>query len=293
MPLGKVIITGASGFLARALHRFLSRKNYEVILVGRNTQINWDTPETLKAALENAIAVINLAGKSVNCRYNSKNKAEIFRSRTATTSLLGDLIQQCQNPPKVWINSSTGTIYRHADDRPMTEDNGEIGTGFSVDVAKAWEATFFESQLPTVKKVALRLSIVLGTGGGVMVPYKRLTCLGLGGQQGNGTQMFSLIHIDDVCKIILQCIENPAYQGILNVATPNAITNAAFSKALIKRYRPLFALPASTWMLKLGAIIIGTETELILKSRWVYPEKLLQLGYTFKYPTIDECLASL
>lgn len=293
MSLGKVIITGASGFIAQALQKYFSGKHYEVILVGRHTPINWNTPSSLKAALENAVAVINLAGKSVNCRYNSKNKTEIIRSRTETTRLLGELMQQCKVPPRVWINSSTGTIYRHAEDRPMTEDNGDIGTGFSVEVAKAWEAAFFESQLPTVKKVALRLSIVLGTGGGVMVPYKRLTRLGLGGKQGKGTQIFSWVHIDDVCAIINQCITNPAYQGILNIASPHPITNAAFSKALIKRYRPLFALPATTWMLKLGAVIIGTETELILKSRWVYPEKLLLLGYTFQYPTIEKCLASL
>jgi uncharacterized protein len=200
----KIVIAGGTGFVGKYLTQKFIALGYEVIIISRQTNhINWDNTKAIIAALENAAMLINLAGKSVDCRYNEKNKQEIFDSRINTTNTLGQAIMQCKNPPALWINSSTATIYRHAQDRPMTESTGEIGSGFSVNVATNWEKTFFSFKLPGTRQVALRMAIVLGKDGGVVKPIKNLVRFGLGGKQGNGNQMFSWIHIEDLYSIII------------------------------------------------------------------------------------------
>jgi len=244
-------------------------------------------------ALENADTLINLAGRSVDCRYTEKNKAEILRSRTETTRLLGEAIEKCQNPPALWINAGTATIYRHAEDRPMTEDHGEIGTGFSVDVATRWEKAFFDFDLKQTRQVALRMAIVLGQHGGVIKPFLNLVRFGLGGPQGNGKQIFSWIHIADVFGIIRFVMEDPEIRGVYNCASPNPVTNKILMKTFREKTHTRIGLPSPAWLLKIGAVIIRTETELILKSRWVIPEKLLRAGYIFKYPILDGALENI
>ncbi len=290
----KVVIAGGTGFIGTYLQEEFRKMGYEVFIIARQNQsIHWDKEGEIISALENAALLINLAGKSVDCRYNEKNKAEILRSRTETTKILGKAILKCKNPPTLWINSSTATIYRHAMDRPMTESTGEIGTGFSVNVAKNWERSFFEFELPQTRQVALRMAIVLGENGGVMEPFKNLVRFGLGGQQGNGNQMFSWIHIEDLFKIILFLQSNKDLEGIFNCSAPNPITNKSLMKSLRQTMKIKFGLPSPTLLLKIGAVIINTEAELILKSRWVIPERLLQSGYNFKYSTIDLALENL
>jgi uncharacterized protein (TIGR01777 family) len=255
--------------------------------------VRWSDLLAIVDSLENAEVVINLAGKSVDCRYNEKNRIEILRSRTETTRMLGEAIQKCKNPPALWINSSTATIYRHAEDRPMTEANGEIGKGFSVDVATTWEKTFFDFNLTRTRQVALRTAIALGESGGVIKPFFNLVRFGLGGKQGNGRQMFSWIHIADLFNIILYIMEHKELKGVFNCSSPNPVAN----KILMKSFRELthtkFGLPSPDWLLKMGAVMIKTETELILKSRWVIPERLLQSGYIFKYPSLDVALENI
>lgn len=202
--MSKIVIAGGTGFLGCFLaSKFRERDDHVIIISRQNGDVLWSDSDGLVKALDAADLVINLAGKSVDCRYNEKNKDEILRSRTETTSSIGEAILKCTHPPKLWINSSTATIYRHAEDRPMTEEGGEIGSGFSVNVALQWEKTFFGFHLPFTRQVALRMAIVLGKQGGAMKPLKRLIQLGLGGKQGNGNQMFSWIHIEDIFKIIL------------------------------------------------------------------------------------------
>ncbi len=290
----KIVIAGGTGFIGNYLQEEFRKMSYEVFIIARQNQsIHWDKESEIIGALENAALLINLAGKSVDCRYNEKNKAEILSSRTETTKILGKAILKCKNPPALWINSSTATIYRHAMDRRMTESTGEIGTGFSVNVAKNWERSFFEFELPQTRQVALRMAIVLGENGGVMEPFKNLVRFGLGGQQGNGNQMFSWIHIEDLFKIILFLQSNKDLEGIFNCSAPNPITNKSLMKSLRQTMKIKFGLPSPNWLLKIGAVIINTETELILKSRWVIPERLLQSGYNFKYSTIDRALENL
>ena len=237
--------------------------------------------------------LINLAGKSVDCRYNEKNKQEIFDSRVNTTNALGNAILQCKNPPALWINSSTATIYRHAQDRPMTENAGEIGAGFSVNVATNWENAFFNFKLSNTRQVALRMAIVLGKDGGVVKPIKNLVRFGLGGKQGKGNQMFSWIHIEDLYRCIVFLQQQQDLTGIFNTSAPNPVTNKNLMQVFRLKMKMPVGLPAPEWLLKFGAMLIKTETELILKSRWVIPEKLLQAGFNFQYLTIDAALEDI
>ncbi|WP_078381163.1 TIGR01777 family oxidoreductase [Sutcliffiella halmapala] len=290
----KVVLAGGTGFIGTYLEDKYRNLGYEVKIISRQPQhISWGDRTKIVEALENAELLINLAGKSVDCRYNEKNKKMIFDSRTETTEILGGAILEANNPPELWINSSTATIYRNAEDRPMTEEKGEIGTGFSVEVAKEWEKSFFQFTLPKTRQAALRIAIVLGKDGGVMTPFKNLVTFGLGGVQGSGNQMFSWVHIEDVYQIIQFLKERKDLDGVFNCAAPNPITNREFMTQLREAMNRKIGLPSPKWMLELGAIFIRTETELILKSRWVIPERLEQEGYTFKYARIDSALAEI
>ncbi len=290
----KIIIAGGTGFIGKYLEAKFKELGYNVIIVSRRQGfVNWTDKNKLIESLNDAEILINLAGKSVDCRYTEKNKAKIFSSRIETTKILGDIIQQCINPPKLWINSGTATIYRHAEDKPMTESTGEIGEGFSVNVAKAWEKSFFDYQLPNTRQVLLRIAIVLGKDEGVMKPLKNLVRFGLGGKQGNGNQMFSWIHIEDLFRIILFINENKNLQDVFNCSAPNPVTNKFLMQKLRQYMRINIGLPSPKWLLEFGALLIKTETELILKSRWVLPERLLNENYKFLYSTIDNALSNL
>jgi len=284
----KIVLAGGTGFLGSFLASRFRAEGYEVIIISRNSgHVLWKDMEGIVNALNGADTVINLAGKSVDCRYNEKNRREILESRIGTTKAIGEAIQKCSFPPKLWINSSTATIYRHAEDKPMTEATGEIGSGFSVNVARQWEKSFFDFDLPATRKVALRMAIVLGKGGGAMQPLKRLAQVGLGGKQGKGTQMFSWIHIEDVYEIMMFVRKHENLNGVFNCSSPNPVTNEAFMKALRKPLKQRIGLPTPEWLLKVGAVAIRTETELIFKSRWVVPDRLLKAGYRFTFPTLD------
>ncbi len=290
----KIVIAGGTGFIGTHLAAGFRKEGYKVLIISRRAgTIRWTDFQGILGALENAELLVNLAGKSVDCRYNEKNKGKILTSRTLTTKILGQAIELCKNPPALWINTSTATIYRHAEDRPMTEEKGEIGKGFSVDVAVQWEKTFFSFHLKQTRQVALRMAIVLGKNGGVIKPFLNLVRFGLGGRQGNGKQMFSWIHIADVFNVILYFMEHKELSGIYNCSAPNPVTNKVLMSTFRQKTNIKFGLPSPAWLLRMGAIIIKTETELILKSRWVIPEKLLQAGYAFEYPTLDEALENI
>lgn len=287
----KVVLAGGTGFIGRYLEKRFAALGIEVQIISRQSpHIAWDDHQGIVQALDGAEMVINLAGKSVNCRYNEQNKREIMNSRIETTQILGNVILACEHPPALWINSSTATIYRHAEDRPMTETKGEIGSGFSVDVAKAWEEAFFSFSLPHTRQAALRIAIVLGPGGGVMTPFKNLVRFGLGGHQGSGKQMFSWIHVEDLFQIILFIQEWESLEGVFNCTSPNPVTNRELMATMRKVMHRKGGLPASTWMLNLGARVIRTEPELVLKSRWVIPNRLIKEGFMFKYGRLEQAL---
>lgn len=290
----KIVIAGGTGFVGKYLTQKFVSEGYEVIIISRQkNNVGWDNIQAITAALENAEMLINLAGKSVDCRYNEENKKEIYISRIETTKILGKAILQCKQPPALWINSSTATIYRHAEDRAMTESTGEIGKGFSVDVATNWEKAFFDFKLTYTRQVVLRMAIVLGKEGGVLKPIKNLVRFGLGGKQGSGKQMFSWIHIEDLYNIIVFVQLHKELQGVYNTSSPNPVTNKILMQLFRKNLQMAIGLPTPKWLLKMGAILIKTETELVLKSRWVIPEKLMQAGFIFKYPALDDTLKNI
>lgn len=286
----KVVLAGGTGFVGQDFAQRFKKLGYEVLTISRQPgHIAWEDSDGIRQALEGAEMLINLAGKSVNCRYTDENRRIILESRTSTTRILGESVLECDHPPELWINSSTATIYRHAEDRPMTEKEGEIGSGFSVDVAKAWEQAFFEFSLPSTRQIALRIAIVLGKGG-VMEPLTNLVRFGLGGSQGPGTQQFSWIHIEDLFRMVLYLQQYPELEGVFNASSPHPVTNRQLMESLRRHMGVRIGLPSPRWMLEVGARFIRTETELVLKSRWVIPERIEQEGFTFIFDTLDTAL---
>lgn len=314
MKRKKIIIAGGTGFIGQELAKYFAKENQVIVLTRQSAEKNnrnrynsltkedllnvrfvkWDgnTIGVWAKEFEGSDIIINLAGKTVNCRYNEKNKKEIFDSRVNATKIIGEAIQNCISPPSLWINASSATIYRHAEDHPQDEYSEEFQNDFSVQVCKLWEKTFFEQTTPHTRKVALRMAITLGPGG-ILIPYFNLLKFGLGGRQGDGKQMYSWVHIEDTCRMIEWIFEHTDMKGIYNCCSPNPVTNKEFMKTLRKATGHLVGLPAFTWMLKIGASLIGTETELILKSRWVIPTKILESGFQFKFTNLEYAFAEI
>lgn len=289
--MSTIVIAGATGFIGRHLRQTFAGEGIDVRTIGRSSgDARWG--QDLRPVLEGSAALINLAGRSVSCRYTKRNADAIFSSRTETTKALGHALATCQAPPPVWLNSSTGTIYRDARDRPQDEKSGELGTGFSVAVARAWEQELYDAPV-AVRKVALRTSIVLGAGGGALNPLINLARMGFGGAQGDGGQMFSWVHVEDLVAAIRHSIEHAEISGPVNVATPNPVTNAALMKAVRRHFGWSAGVPLPAWSLTIGGHIIRTEEELVLKSRWVHPGVLMNSGFTFRHPRIDDALAAI
>ncbi|MYL28689.1 TIGR01777 family protein [Halobacillus halophilus] len=290
----KVVLAGGTGFIGDYFKQRFEEMGCDIRIISRQPgYIHWEDFAGIVEVLEGADLLVNLAGKSVNCRYHPRNQNEIMVSRVMTTHVLSKALAACAHPPEVWMNSSTATIYRHAEDRPMTEEAGEIGSGFSVNVASTWEDHFYAHTIPGVRKVALRTAIVLGKEGGVMGPYKNLVKFGLGGVQGSGDQMFSWIHVEDLFRIVLFLKGRPDLSGSFNCSAPEPVTNAQFMEMMRVQMGRTYGLSASKWMLELGSVFIRTETELVLKSRWVVPDRLEKAGYSFEYPAINEALSEI
>ena len=300
----KIVLAGGSGFLGRVLRKHFVLKGHDVVNLSRSPHrdkgggrsVAWDgvTTGAWVETLADSDVLINLSGKSVDCRYNGTNKAAIYASRLDATEVLGEAIEDCVNPPRLWLNAASATIYRHAEDSPMDEATGELGEGFSVDVCQAWEQVFFEAPVPdTVRRVALRTAIVLGRDGGAMAPLRMLTRLGLGGKQGKGRQYFSWLHEADFVGIVDHVIAHEELSGVINVSAPNPVPNAEFMAALRRACGVPVGLPTPAWLLEIGAVMIRTETELILKSRWVVPGRLLDSGYVFKFSELEKAMADL
>ncbi|MBJ2174924.1 TIGR01777 family oxidoreductase [Aureibaculum sp. A20] len=294
-----IVIAGGSGFLGQVLENYFTKIGYTVKILTRYPKkeydVYWDANTLGKwtIVLEDSEALINLTGKSVDCRYTDKNKKEIYDSRINSTQILGKAIQLCEQPPKVWMNASTATIYRYSLDKKMTEINGEIGDDFSMNIAKSWEKEFNQFDTHKTRKIILRTSIVLGKNGGAFIPLKTLAKLGLGGNQGRGNQKVSFIHEKDFVRAVEFILNRPNLNGIFNVTVPNPTNNMILMKTIRKKIGMPFGLSHPKWLLKIGAKIIKTETELVLKSRNVIPERLLQNGFSFKHPTIETTISDL
>jgi uncharacterized protein len=292
--LRTAVVAGASGFVGQHLVRGLEDAGLRVRTVGRRAgdDAAWDDHAGLVRAVTGADLVVNLAGRSVSCRYTKRTVDEIFSSRVTTTAALGRALGDSPAPPELWVNASTGTIYRDARDRPMDEATGDIGTGLSVAVARAWEHEL--DTAPTdVRKVALRMSIVLGAGGGAVNPLINLARLGLGGRMGDGDQVFSWVHVDDVTASVLHLAAHPEIAGPVNVATPHPETNTETMRLVREAFGRTVGVPTPAWLLELGGRVIRTEPELVLKSRWVHPAVLLGSGFEFAHPTLAGALEEI
>src|SRR5213080_3554110 len=307
----KIIIPGGSGQLGTVLARAFHESGHKVVVLSRTPRntpwrtVEWDgqTLGDWVAEFESADAIINLAGQSVNCRYTAENRQIITESRVKSTKVIGDAIAQAWNPPRVWLQASTATIYAHRYDAPNDEATGIIGGAepnapdtwrFSIDVATSWERALKESPTPNTRRVAMRTAIVMHPDAGS--PFDillRLVRLGLGGQAGDGRQYMSWIHDRDLVRAVLWLIEHDELEGPVNLASPNPLTNAEFMRALRSAWGVPFGLPATEWMLELGAFVLQSETELILKSRRVVPAKLLQSEFSFEFSTWSEAARDL
>ncbi|WP_204346352.1 TIGR01777 family oxidoreductase [Psychroserpens algicola] len=294
-----ITIAGSSGFLGQVLENYFVNKGHTIYILTRTPKrendIYWNAKDLGQwtKILNQTHVLINLAGKSVDCRYTDANKKRIYESRIDTTHLLGLAINLCENPPEVWFNSSTATIYRHSTDKQMTEANGEIGDDFSMNIAKSWEKAFYTITNPKTRKIALRTSIVLGKDGGAITPLKNLVTFGLGGKQASGLQKVSWIHELDFARAIAFLIDHETLDGNFNLSVPEPTNN----KILMKNFRKVmaipFGIPHPEWLIKFGAKLIGTEPELVLKSRNVIPKRLLDNGFKFIHTDIELALNDL
>lgn len=314
----RAVVAGASGIIGTAVVEALTADGYAVTTIGRRTGIRWDDRAAIDAAVDGADLLVNLAGKSVDCRYTDRNRNEIFRSRVETTRTLAASVTRSQHPPRLWVNASTATIYRHTTDRPHTEADGELGTGFSVDVARAWEEAFFADDLPATRRVALRMAIVLGAGpatamlltlariglggpqiDGPIIPHRRYRGIGAhptpsgpAWHRTRGRQRFSWVHVDDVVGVLRFVRDDDDIAGVVNVAAPSASDNRTLMRTLRSIVRMPVGMPSWRWMLEPAMWLLRTEPELILKSRWVAPGRLLESGYRFRYTDLRNALAA-
>jgi uncharacterized protein (TIGR01777 family) len=298
----KLVIAGGTGFLGEVLINHFKNKFEEIVILTRGKSriietikyVNWNakTFSGWEKELENTSVLINLTGKSVDCRYTEENKTEILNSRIDSTKILNQAVLECKNPPLHWLNSSTSTIYRHSTDKEMDEYSGEIGNDFSMNVAKSWEKSFFEIETPKTIKTALRTSIVLGKKGGAFLPLKNLVKFGLGGKQGNGNQFVSWIHEKDFARATEFIIDKKII-GVINIVSPKPIKNKDFMKTLRKSLNIPIGIPVGVRLLEIGAKLIGTESELVLKSRNVIPKRLNENGFNFEYGDLEKTFDSL
>lgn len=288
----KIVIAGGTGFIGTYVKTRFIALGHEVKTVSRTKgDLTWNTND-LVAGLENADMLLNLAGYTINCRHTSKNKELILNSRLDTTRILGEAIQQCSTPPRLWVNASASAIYKFNKDQPATEESETSDLQFLAQVVKKWETLFFSFNNSKTRQVALRTSVVLGNGG-AFNPLYYLSRFGLGGKIGEGSQMFSWIHIEDYFRILLFVLQNETLHGHINCTSPNPISNNELMKTFRQILRVPFGIPAPVFAVKVGALILNTESSLLLDSSYLYPQKLIESGFEFKFSTINSTIINL
>ncbi len=308
----KIIIPGGNGQVGTILSRAFEKDGHEVVILSRSANgsefktVQWDgrTLGNWADEFETADVVINLAGRIVNCRYTDENRRQIMDSRVNSTKAVGEAITQAKNPPKIWLQASTATIYAHRYDEPNDELTGIIGGdeqekapdtwNFSIDVAKTWEKTANDFDLPETRLVLMRSAMTMSPDrDGIFDVMLGLVRKGLGGTAGDGRQYISWIHDEDFINAVKFLIENKTFSGAVNLASPHPLSNKEFMKIFRETWETKIGLPATKWMLEIGAVFMGTETELILKSRRVVPTKLLNAGFEFKFPHWESAAKNL
>ena len=311
----KIILPGGNGQVGRMLIRAFRREGHECVVLTRNPasrvrpasasrEVFWDgrTLGPWTTELEDTAAVINLAGRSVDCRYSSRNLAQMMASRVESTRVIGQAIAQAKNPPRVWLQAGTATLYAHRFDAPNDEETGVIGGnepgvpalwGKSIDIAKAWEAEVNKAATPRTRKVILRSAMTMSPGrGGVFHVLAILCRLGVG-RQGDGRQYVSWIHEHDFASAVQFLIDRDDLAGAFNLAAPQPLPNRDYMAGLRAAFGRRVGAPVPAWALEIGAFFMRTETELILKSRRVVPGRLLKNGFKFLYPDWAPAAAEL
>jgi uncharacterized protein (TIGR01777 family) len=307
----KILIPGGTGQVGTLLARAFVADGHDVVVLSRNPRpapwrvARWDA-ETVgdwAAEVDGADVVINLAGRSVNCRYSARNRRLIKESRVHATRAVGQAIARAAQPPRVWLQASTATIYAHRYDAANDEVTGILGGSekdapdtwhFSIDVAKSWEQAANEAIVPRTRKVLLRSAMTMSPDrGGVFDALLGLVRRGLGGASGDGRQYVSWIHDRDFVRAVYWLIDHPELDGPVNLAAPNPVPNAEFMRTLRRAWGIGFGLPAAKWMLEIGTSFLRTESELVLKSRRVVPGRLLESGFALEFPTWEEAAADL
>jgi uncharacterized protein (TIGR01777 family) len=307
----KIVIPGGNGQVGNVLATHFHRQGHHVTVLSRQPKpvawqvLPWNGRDLggWIEAVDGADLVINLAGRNVNCRYTTANRREIMDSRILSTRVVGQAIAQATKPPALWMNASTATIYRHALDRPMDEATGELGGrepgapstwDFSIEVATNWEAEFFAAATPATRKIALRSAMTMSPDqGGIFDTLLRLVRAGLGGKAASGKQFISWIHENDFVRTIEFLMEHKSLDGCINVCSPCPLPNQHFMSILRQSWGTRIGLPATRWMLETGAVFLRTETELILKSRRVVPQRLLDAGFKFNFAEWPDAASDL
>ena len=306
----RIILAGGSGFLGNALAKRFLASGCEVVILARSPkgrtdgarEVQWDgeTLEAWTSELEGALAVINLSGRSVDCRYTAHNRRILIESRVKPTRVIGSAIARCSTAPRAWLNASSATIYRHTFGPPRDESSTDFQATpdakdeFSLEIIRDWEGAFNEASTPSTRKIALRTTMVLGHARNSVLPVlRRLARLGLGGRMGDGRQFVSWIHEEDFSRAVDWIIEHEGLTGPVNMAAPSPLTNAEMMRVMRRVCGVPFGLPAMRWMLEVGAFFSRTETELILKSRRVVPGRLLASGFKFQFPEFEGAVRDL
>lgn len=307
----KIVIPGGTGQVGTVLARAFQHDGHEVVVLSRREArlpwrvVEWDgkTLGDWAIEVEDADVVINLAGRSVNCRYNERNRRQMMDSRTESTRVVGEAITAATKPPKVWLQASTATIYAHRFDAQNDDITGIIGGhepnapdtwNFSIDVATAWERVINEAKTPNTRKVLMRSAMIMSPDrGGIFDTLLTLVRLGLGGTAANGRQYISWLHDLDFIRSVYWLIEHEELSGPINLASPSPLPNKEFMRVVRTAWGAPIGLPATRWMLELGALLMRSETELILKSRRVIPKRLTDSGFEFEFPTWAAAAADL
>ena len=298
----RIVIAGGSGFVGQALCRFLSGRNFEIVVLtrGKNESgsdiryANWDgkTAAAWTRELDGAAAVINLAARSINCRLTAEHRSEILQSRVDSTRALANAIAHSAAPSPLIVQASGIGYYGNSGER-IVDESTPAGTDFMADVCQRWEGALDAIALPGTRKVILRIGIVLGRGGGALEVLERLTKAYLGGAAGSGRQFVSWIHIHDVIRMIVAAIERDDLCGTFNATAPNPVTNAELMRDLRRALRRPWSPPVPAPLVRLGGWLMGTEGSLAVQSFRVLPKRLLDAGFVFEYPHLQDALRDL
>jgi uncharacterized protein (TIGR01777 family) len=312
----RIVLAGGSGQVGQMLARYFQERGHHVTVLTRGPYaapwetVHWDAVHVgpWTETLSGVDACINLAGRSINCRLTAANRAAVYDSRINSTKLLNEVISTLASPPRVWLNASTATIYRHSLDREMDEAAHDLGGheliskwrrvpetwNFMVRVARDWESALFETVTPRTRKVALRSGIVFSpTPGSAFAVFSRLVRMGLGGTQGNGRQYVAWIHEDDFARAVEFLIDHEELDGPVNLVAPHPMRNREFMAAFRDAWDMPNGLPAPAFAIKIGAFFLRTESELVLKSRCVVPGRLMDAGFEFLFPDWPQAAQNL